>query len=42
MFEREENPRNVTEAKIVVGIASYNEESGRYRELRPVFYVPGP
>lgn len=21
---------------------SYNEESGRYRELRPVFYVPGP
>jgi thymidylate synthase (FAD) len=23
-------------------IASYNEESGRYRELRPVFYTPGP
>jgi len=23
-------------------IASYNEESGRYRELRPVFYLPGP
>ena len=23
-------------------IASYNEESGRYRELRPVFYVPSP
>jgi thymidylate synthase (FAD) len=23
-------------------IASYNEESGRYRELRPNFYVPGP
>jgi thymidylate synthase (FAD) len=23
-------------------IASYNEESGRYRELRPIFYVPGP
>lgn len=23
-------------------IASYNEESGRYRRLRPVFYVPGP
>ena len=23
-------------------IASYNEESGRYRELRPVFYHPGP
>lgn len=23
-------------------IASYNEESGRYRVLRPVFYVPGP
>ena len=23
-------------------IASYNEESGRYRELRPVFFVPGP
>jgi len=22
-------------------IASYNEESGRYRELRPVFYLPG-
>ncbi len=22
-------------------IASYNEESGRYRQLRPVFYVPG-
>ncbi|GAA3042813.1 FAD-dependent thymidylate synthase [Streptosporangium longisporum] len=21
---------------------SYNEESGRYRELRPFFYVPGP
>jgi thymidylate synthase (FAD) len=21
---------------------SYNEESGRYRRLRPVFYVPGP
>src|SRR5690606_10072829 len=21
-------------------IASYNEESGRYRELRPVFYLP--
>ena len=21
-------------------IASYNEESGRYRELRPIFYVP--
>ncbi len=21
---------------------SYNEESGRYRELSPVFYVPGP
>lgn len=23
-------------------IASYNEESGRYRELQPVFYVPDP
>ena len=23
-------------------IASYNEESGRYRELQPVFYVPSP
>jgi thymidylate synthase (FAD) len=23
-------------------IASYNEESGRYRELKPVFYVPAP
>ena len=23
-------------------MASYNEESGRYRELRPVFYSPGP
>jgi len=23
-------------------IASYNEESGRYRQLRPMFYVPGP
>ena len=23
-------------------IASYNEESGRYKELAPVFYVPGP
>lgn len=23
-------------------IASYNEESGRYRQLRPVFYIPGP
>ena len=23
-------------------IASYNEESGRYRELRPVFYDPAP
>jgi thymidylate synthase (FAD) len=23
-------------------IASYNEESGRYREMSPVFYVPGP
>lgn len=23
-------------------IASYNEESGRYRRLEPVFYVPGP
>jgi thymidylate synthase (FAD) len=23
-------------------IASYNEESGRYRQLKPVFYVPGP
>jgi thymidylate synthase (FAD) len=22
-------------------VASYNEESGRYREMRPVFYVPG-
>jgi thymidylate synthase (FAD) len=22
-------------------IASYNEESGRYREVRPVFYLPG-
>ena len=22
-------------------IASYNEESGRYKELKPVFYVPG-
>jgi len=21
---------------------SYNEESGRYRQLKPVFYVPGP
>jgi thymidylate synthase (FAD) len=21
---------------------SYNEESGRYRELAPVFYIPGP
>ena len=21
-------------------IASYNEESGRYRELKPVFYIP--
>lgn len=23
-------------------IASWNEESGRYIELRPIFYVPGP
>jgi thymidylate synthase (FAD) len=23
-------------------IASYNEESGRYRRLNPVFYLPGP
>ncbi len=23
-------------------VNSYNEESGRYRELRPVFYVPSP
>ena len=23
-------------------IASYNEESGRYKVLEPVFYVPGP
>ena len=23
-------------------IASYNEESGRYRQLRPVFYLPAP
>lgn len=23
-------------------IASYNEESGRYRQLRPQFYTPGP
>lgn len=23
-------------------MASYNEESGRYRKMRPVFYVPGP
>jgi thymidylate synthase (FAD) len=23
-------------------IASYNEESARYRRLRPVFYLPGP
>lgn len=23
-------------------IASYNEESGRYREMQPVFYVPAP
>jgi thymidylate synthase (FAD) len=23
-------------------IASYNEESGRYRVLEPIFYVPGP
>ena len=23
-------------------IASYNEESGRYRQLDPTFYVPGP
>ena len=23
-------------------IASYNEESGRYRELQPVFYIPDP
>ena len=23
-------------------IASYNEESGRYKELSPVFYVPAP
>jgi len=23
-------------------MASYNEESGRYRQLEPVFYVPGP
>ena len=23
-------------------IASYNEESGRYKQLGPVFYVPGP
>lgn len=23
-------------------VASYNEESGRYRKMRPVFYVPGP
>ncbi len=23
-------------------MASYNEESGRYRKLRPVFYVPAP
>ena len=23
-------------------MASYNEESGRYKQLNPVFYVPGP
>jgi len=23
-------------------VSSYNEESGRYRELQPVFYLPGP
>ncbi len=23
-------------------IASYNEESGRYKQLDPVFYIPGP
>jgi thymidylate synthase (FAD) len=23
-------------------MASYNEESGRYKKLEPVFYVPGP
>lgn len=23
-------------------IASYNEESGRYKELKPVFYIPAP
>ncbi|MDP9397513.1 MAG: FAD-dependent thymidylate synthase [Actinomycetota bacterium] len=23
-------------------VASYNEESGRYKELQPLFYVPGP
>lgn len=23
-------------------VASYNEESGRYRKMRPVFYAPGP
>jgi thymidylate synthase (FAD) len=23
-------------------IASYNEESGRYKQLSPVFYIPGP
>lgn len=23
-------------------VMSFNEESGRYRQLRPVFYVPGP
>jgi thymidylate synthase (FAD) len=23
-------------------IASYNEESGRYKQLEPVFYMPGP
>lgn len=23
-------------------IASYNEESGRYRELQPIFYIPSP
>jgi flavin-dependent thymidylate synthase len=37
-----EGPRHNFLADGIVVHNSYNEESGRYRELQPVFYVPGP
>lgn len=37
-----EAPIFVTREMLRHRISSFNEESGRYKELQPMFYVPGP